>query len=213
MGQPCEIKIAFFGDSIINGKGVSIHKTFSCLLSKQLEEEYKTEANIVLTTMSRNGDTTRDALEKLHYFFNTSYDIVVVQFGMNDCNKWTTEKGFHRVFEKTFAANLMEILIRIYGCGINTVFVCTNHQSTKIEYERDNSEYNKTIREVCALRSVPVIDMEKKIEISQFYDGNYKGHVLPDGVHLSEYGHLLYFNAIKPYLDREIKKILTRGKV
>jgi len=208
-----DIKIAFFGDSIINGKGVPIHKTFSCLLSKQLEDEYKKEVNIVLTMMSRNGDTTRDALEKIHYFFNTSYDIVVVQFGMNDCNKWATEKGFHRVFKTTFMANFMEILTRLHGCGIGSIFACTNHSSTKIKYEKDNSEYNKIIREVCSRCSVNVIDMEKKVEISCLYDGDKGKHVLSDGVHLSEYGHLLYFNAIKPYLDWEIKKILNKGKV
>jgi len=202
-----EIKIVFFGDSIINGKGVPVHKTFVSMLSKQLEEEYK-EAKIIVTMISRNGDTTRDALEKLHYLFNTPYDIVVVQFGMNDCNQWELEKGFPRVFEETFRANLKEILERLEGCGVGVVVVCTNHPSTKEGYAEHNEEYNTIIKEVCRDRDASLIDIEKSIKTSCLYDRNFDAHVLTDGVHLSEYGHLLYLNTIKPYLDGEIIKLL-----
>jgi len=133
---------------------------------------------------------------------------VVVQFGMNDCNSWSSEKAFPRVFQETFAANLREILMRLHRCNVETMFVCTNHPSTKKEYGVQNEMYNNTIRFVCRDRGVSMIDVETSIKTSCLYDKNLSEHVLSDGVHLSEYGHLLYLNVIKPYLNKVIDKLL-----
>jgi lysophospholipase L1-like esterase len=203
-----ELKIVFFGDSIINGKGVPLYKTFVNMLSKSLEEEWGGKAKVETTMISRNGDTTRDALERLHYLFNTAYDIVVLQFGMNDCNIWKTEGLTFRVFKGSFRANLKEILVRLNLCHVGKIFVCTNHPSTKEGYSLNNSEYNDIIREVCKESKEAIIDMELAVEEEFLFHSHRTDHVLKDGVHLSEFGHQIYYNEIKPYLDEEITNLL-----
>jgi lysophospholipase L1-like esterase len=200
----------FFGDSIINGKGVPVYKTFVSMLSKALEEEWKEKAKVVVTMVSRNGDTTRDALEKLHYLFNTVYDIVILQFGMNDCNIWKTEGGVVRVLEESFRANLKEIITRLKLCGAGKTFVCTNHSSSKEGHDLSNREYNDIIREVCVGENILNIDMELAVDEEFLFVSHRTDHVLPDRIHLSEFGHMVYYNEIKPYLDREIENIIKK---
>ena len=86
-------KVYIFSDSIGFGQLVSPSETWVNDLSDKLIN-LKKRYDILLQNPSVNGCTTRQALERL-YFDCTSHkpDLVIIQFGLNDCNFWDTDYG------------------------------------------------------------------------------------------------------------------------
>ena len=79
-------KIFVFGDSVSFGELVSSNKSWPSLLSNHLDS---TNKNVLVQNFSKNGDTTRLALLRLDFdILKRSPEIVIVQFGINDCNIW-----------------------------------------------------------------------------------------------------------------------------
>ena len=151
-----KIKIAFFGDSVCFGQGISIHKGWVTQLSSYLEElGEKNNVYISVENKSINGNTTRLALERMPYDIqNHNYNIIIIQFGMNDCNYWQSDKGLPRVSPQAFEANLNEIINRGINFGAKYIFINTNHptvknqiiSNTNISYQESNKKYNEIIR-------------------------------------------------------------------
>ncbi|MFC1606583.1 SGNH/GDSL hydrolase family protein [Candidatus Latescibacterota bacterium] len=213
------VKIYFFGDSICFGQYVSSHKTWVNRVSHKLDEFAADHNNeIIVQNPSRNGDTTRQALERMAYDVQShDPDILYVQFGMNDCNYWVTDRGVPRVSGDAFTANLKEIITRALAFDVKHVFLATNHPSTldiepfpytETTYQESNELYNKRVRDVIGMftSKVSLIDIEQS-----FYkhapDRDHLGKlVLADGLHLSEAGHDLYVEVVYP----EIKNILLK---
>ena len=84
-------------------------------------------------------------------------DILLVQFGMNDCNYWQSDHGLPRVSRASFRANLEEIVERAFRFGARRVLLNTNHPTGRdrerlpfadITYQDSNAEYNRLIRAV-----------------------------------------------------------------
>ena len=179
--------IFFFGDSITYGQVISVEKTWVHKLAKYINDNCNDQ--YIIQNSSVLGNTTRDALNRIYQdiLFRTP-SIVYVQFGMNDCNMWETEKGLCRVMPKTYEANLEEIIQRLvsYNCK---VILGTNHYADKTaEYDIRNKEYNEIIRKVAYSQNIPLIDHGFEAE-----NVNYLDLILPDGIHLSEQGHELYY--------------------
>lgn len=197
-------KIMFFGDSICAGQYISIHKGWVSRLSKSLYEQ------AVVLNSSVNGRTTRQALEDMPYHIQEQYpDMLVIQFGMNDCNYWTSDKGQPRVSIKAFEANLEEIIKRAFAFNTRKIFLNTNHPTgltkskikyTEIVYEDSNKQYNDIIRKVAKNNDVILND----IELEFINNNNLENLLLPDLLHPSELGHELYFNIINPVIKKEI---------
>ena len=202
------------GDSICYGQLISPHLIWVARLSKALEEVSTEESPILLQNASLNGNTTRQALERMAYDI-TSHgpDFVWVQFGMNDCNYWATDKGVPRVSKQAFAANLEEIVERALAAGAKRVFLSTNHPSLKgafahmdsLSYDQSNAEYNGIIRETHAAivaRGLPVVlnDNEAawKKRLSEDASLTLDQLLLPDRIHLSLEGHQLYAETVIP---------------
>ena len=74
----------------------------------QLEDlANETGREIVVANASVNGTTTRQALERMGYEVQShGVDVLIVQFGMNDCNFWETDRGLPRVSPEAFAGRL-----------------------------------------------------------------------------------------------------------
>lgn len=216
------MNIYFFGDSISFGQGVSVDLTWVNQIAQKLHEQFG-ENEITVINTSINGNTTRMALERMPYDVQShEVDVLVLGFGMNDCNYWVTDQGVPRVSQNAFRANLQEIIDRAFHFGSRQVVVRTNHPSprkdyminTTITYGESNRIYNEIIREVAGDNpQVVFVDMEKEFEKRECTGGDYeKGALtLPDGVHLSRLGHEVYFACMYPVLSAIVDN-MVKGK-
>lgn len=204
-----KIKITFFGDSICVGQGVSIHNGWRAKISAKLTTKYN---NLVISSAAENGRTSRQALEKMPFEIQAdSPDLLLIQYGMNDCNYWKTDNGVPRVSKKSFRANLFEMIERAQHNGVKKVYINTNHPTTRnnifpktnITYQESNSQYNSIIKEVCAQSAAELIDIEKHIiELCNGANLRIDDFLLEDGLHLSELGHDIYYKLIYPKIDQ-----------
>ena len=210
--------MVFFGDSICVGQGVSIHKGWVPQIAMRAESLGKRLGlDLVVVNASVNGSTTRQALERLPYEVQSpGVWVLLVQFGMNDCNYWQTDRGLPRVSRASFAANLEEIIVRGFTFGARRVLLNTNHPTTRnhetfpstdTTYEASNIAYNGIIREVAGRfrDRVALNDVERAF---RDHVGNDRGRLdellLEDGLHLSEAGHDLYFSCVMPAVEKSI---------
>ena len=202
------MKIIFFGDSVCVGQHVTHHKSWVSMISQKLEDR------AIILNSSVNGRTTRQALEDMPYHIQgQKADILILQFGLNDCNYWISDKGLPRVSPKAFEANLEEIIDRAYNFDVSKVFLNNNHPTllnrdkiphTDITYEDSNKKYNNIVREVAERNNVIFNDIERTF---LNYEKGVFELLLPDFLHLSIRGHQLYFDIIYPYLIREILEL------
>jgi len=213
MIKPPMIKIMFFGDSICYGWLVASHRTWVTLISKHLYERYG--KRLWVNNCSIPGNTTRMALERMPFDVQAyGVDIILIQFGINDCNLWETDGGLPRVSKEAFQTNLEEIINRAKVFGARHVLLNTNHPTSKfiqlgnkqIAHQKGNKKYNGVIRKVAQVRDdVRLIDIEKRLFTMS------ESFVLPDGIHLSEVGHDLYFSIVCPYLEQAVEDVIGEG--
>jgi acyl-CoA thioesterase-1 len=203
---------------------VSIHKGWVTRTSASLSElaqEYNRD--IIVVNASANGRTTRQALEQMPYEVQSQYpDILVVQFGMNDCNYWQTDRGVPRVSPKAFEANLEEIITRAFAFGAKKALINTNHPTgrdqsmmpyTTITYQRSNEQYNGIIRNVATRLDDRVILNDVESVFRTYTNNNPEGLLRlllpdPDLLHLSEEGHNLYFETVYPVIKRAVLELI-----
>ena len=204
------LRVTFFGDSICVGQGVSIHAGWVTRLAQQLDQIAIAHGRrIVVTNASSNGSTTRQALERMPYEVQSQgMDVLIVQFGLNDCNYWLTDGGMPRVSPGAFAANMKEIVMRGRRFGARYVFLNNNHPttrdqdilpSTSITYEQSNRYYNQIIRDIASEMpgSATLTDIESIFDdFTGLERERLKPLLLDDGLHLSLKGHDLYVRAV-----------------
>lgn len=151
------VKVYLLGDSICFGQLVNSYQTWPSLVARALNAKEKNETTYLLQNAGVNGNTTRQALERLHYDVTSQRPMfVLVQFGMNDCNYWRTDGDQPRVSPAAFKANLVEIISKCHSSGVRHCFLNTNHPSAKgpfehvqrLTYDESNQEYNTYIRQV-----------------------------------------------------------------
>jgi acyl-CoA thioesterase-1 len=218
------IKVFFFGDSICFGQGISLHKGWVPRISAKLDKVAQNHnREILIVNSSVNGRTTRQALEHMPYEIQSHQPaVLIVQFGMNDCNYWETDGGNPRVSPKAFAANLEEIITRAFTFGAKKVLLNTNHPTgrdqevmpfTNISYQQSNERYNQIIRDVAARQDSRVIlnDIEKAFKTDPLNNSR-RGLLtllLPDLLHPSERGHELYLDVISPILEAVVVELIV----
>ena len=216
-------KVYIFGDSIGFGQLINTSSTWVNDLSIKLTQ-LKKDKEIIVQNPSINGCTTRQALERLYYDCTSHKpDLVLVQFGLNDCNYWDTDYKLPRVFPESFIENLKEMLFKIDACGTSKLFLNTNHPTNKgyigesknINYEESNRKYNLCIREVYKYLkmknlNIELIDIEEKWNlILKNKNKIINDFLLSDGVHLNIEGHNLYKKIVNEriisFIDKNIK--------
>ena len=161
------------------------------LFAEKFESVYGKD--FVVMNPSINGNTTRDAINRLHYdVLSHTPDFVYIQFGLNDCNIWKQDNGICRVPSYSFRSNLYEIIERCHQFNVNSIFLGANHPTRKNNiYDDLNIEFNNIIRAVAAdISCVTLVDHELNMQDKTDY-------LLPDGIHLNETGHKLYFEFSK----------------
>ena len=224
MNERRHVKIFFFGDSICFGQGVAIHRGWVTRISASLSEAGAAlGCEVTVTNASINGNTTRQALERMPYDIQSQYaDILVVQFGMNDCNYWQTDGGNPRVSARAFGANLEEIITRAFSFGVKKVLLNTNHPTARdrelmphnsITYQQSNERYNQVIRGVAAGCDRRVVLNDIEAAFGRYTGGSAEALLrllLPDLLHLSEAGHNIYFDFVYPEVIKAVREVAGR---
>jgi lysophospholipase L1-like esterase len=210
------MKVYFFGDSICFGQYVSPHRVWVAQIARRLEEELGPA--IVVQSPSVNGNTTRMALERMPHDVQAHLpDLVYIQFGMNDCNHWVSDRGLPRVGAEAFAANLMEIIGRARAAGARRVLLATNHPTPKTEllagtgfsYQDSNEAYNALVREVASAAGpdLQLVDNEESWLHTLQQGATLTDLLLPDGIHLGSAGHDRYFEFVYPFVERAVRDL------
>ena len=166
-----------FSDSIGVGQYISPHKTWVHKLSAWLGDDW------LVINASRNGDTTRLALERMRYdVLSQSPDIVYIQFGINDANVWADANGFPRVRGGAFLENLCEIIERVRK--VNALPVLATNDNIKV------AGGNLFITQAAIVGETQLI-------VHRYNEPT----LLSDNVHLSERGHQLYYERIRDEIN------------
>jgi len=211
------LRIVFFGDSICYGEKVSPNKTFVVRIAQAISEEYGDCCYVDNPSIS--GNTTRMALERMPQAVQKlGVDLIVIQFGLNDCNYWETDHGAPRVNPQSFRWNLQEIMDRSRIFGAKRIILNTNHPTLRTErfsycpqrYEDGNKKYNSVIRRVASANADCIlVDMEKEFRI-RIEDGvQLADLLLEDQLHLSEKGHDIYYCVLEPIILSVLKELLN----
>jgi len=199
------MKVYFFGDSITAGQLVSPHLIWTHSVSKYFHDE---KSFFMFQQVATNGDTSQDALDKVHYqIIDQKPNVVFLQFGLNDANRWTTIDCQNRVSIELFKSNMKMIIERITRIPDVRIFVLTSHIIKKNHLcnkfpslQQDIESYNQVLREISLNNEYDcqLIDFES---ISKNWQADY---LLADGIHLSERGHELYAKVITEELRKQI---------
>lgn len=216
--------MVFFGDSICVGQYVTVHRGWVSRLSERLEGvASRGGASLCVVNASINGNTTRLALERMPQDVQKDgVDLMVVQFGLNDCNYWLTDEGLPRVSPEAFAANLTEIVRRGFACGAKRILLNNNHPTARDQeslrllgqpYERSNERYNDITRTIARGLGDRVIFTDVEMAFHQRTGGRRERLLellqpAPDLLHLSEAGHDLYLEIVGPTLERALSEVL-----
>ena len=135
-------------------------------------------------------------------------DILFVQFGLNDCNFWKTDRGLPRVSPESFESNLIEIIQRSKRFNIKKIILLSNYPvNTKKKYRnnkfiKNNEKYNSIIKKCSRKKKVFFIDVYK-----YFKNSFEKSFLNEDGIHLNQKGNKLYFDSLK----ENVVKIITNS--
>lgn len=150
-----------------------------------------------------SNETTRNGLERFpRDVQEVGPKAVILQFGLNDCNRWETDRGLPRVSPAAFVANLEEMVQRCRVFSIRP-FLCTLTPTRKTgRHSADAEEYDAALRGVAARMNVELIDVRTAFEAWQDpADTEWADLVLPDGVHLNEVGHRVFATTVQRTLD------------
>ncbi len=144
---------------------------------------------------------------------------MVVQFGLNDCNYWQSDKGLPRVSLEAFEANLKEIINRGRRFGAHRILLNNSHPTTRdqlvlphtdITYEDSNRQYNAAARAMAKALPREVFFQDIENEFNRFIASGepLSALLLEDGLHLSEAGHLKYFGIMSQVVIRAVNDFL-----
>lgn len=197
--QAARLRAVFFGDSICHGQHVSVERIFVARLAASFNALLAPP--VLFENRSINGNTTRQGLERLSYDVTSHRpDLVYVQFGLNDCNVWQTDFGRPRVAPEAYAGNLGEIVSKVRAAGARSVILGTNHPCRLgEEYEARLLVYNDIVREVSRQDGTVLADVRA---VSPGFDPCSMLH--PDGIHLSEAGHVFYAGFLRQLILGEL---------
>ena len=216
------ITVVFMGDSITEGQYVhhSLRWTERLVRSIRAQVESREVDCDALHFFNRgiSGETTRQGLERFPRDVQVLQpDVMTLQFGLNDCNCWDTDRGLPRVSEAAYRANLIEMIDRARMFGAKHIILSTNHPTLRLRLlasgqslEERRMRYNKIVREVAAETDVTLCDIEmvfsdvENDELSQLLLPE------PDILHLSELGHQKYFSGIYDLALKAVNQVIWR---
>jgi acyl-CoA thioesterase-1 len=208
------ITLVHMGDSITFGQYVDSTHRWSTLVAERLEGAFDGAFEIRSVNRGISGQTTRMGLERFPSDVqDVGPDVMTLQFGLNDCNCWETDRGLPRVSEDAFVANLVEMVERARRFGAREIVMQTNHRTLRRAplpsgevFEDANARYSELIREVARTVGAALCDIREVFE--PFDDDTLERMLLPapDLLHLSTEGNRVYADAIYPYVEAAVER-------
>ncbi|MCH7603342.1 MAG: SGNH/GDSL hydrolase family protein [Planctomycetes bacterium] len=210
------ISLIHMGDSITFGQYLDPSLRWTTIVSNCNRKVFAgLDLEIVARTYGVSGETTRMGLERFPQDVQDyTPDILTLQYGLNDCNCWATDKGHPRVSEAAFEANLLEMIARTRVFGAKEIILSTNHRTLRRDtlasgevYEDANARYCDIVREVARQAEVMLCDIQMTFD--GFSDEQLARMVMPtpDLLHLSEEGNRVYADTIYPYIRQSIESL------
>jgi lysophospholipase L1-like esterase len=201
------LKIVYTGDSITMGEYVDPSKCWVSIIHDKLTKSLKKYPVQILSINSGvNGATTRIGLELFPENVQRHRpDVVVIQYGFNDCNRWLTDRGLPRVSEMAFKANLIEMVRRSRVFGAKEVIIINMYSTLKGgAYELRRQSYNMAIEEI--IFNEPVT----RFDISHKFSDRENEFLLqpPDGIHLNENGHKFLADILELSILKKVRRIV-----
>ena len=167
------MRIIAIGDSITSGQYLPSEQAWPAILAELTGHE-------VLNAGVAN-ETTRQGLERFpRHVQERSPDVVIIQFGLNDCNRWKTDNGLPRVSLGAYRENLIEMVERVRACGAAPMIADITPTQKSAQHQRDRNEYRRAAAFVAVDQGARFI-----------YANLYVRHLL-DAVHLTPEGHRIF---------------------
>jgi lysophospholipase L1-like esterase len=213
-----QISVVFFGDSITEGQYIEHYSRWTDILARALQTSFGGDNGVDIRAFNRgiSGETSRQGLMRYAQDVqDISPDVLTIQFGLNDCNHWVTDKGHPRVSQNSFRSNLEEMIDRARIFGSKHITLMNNYRTLRTStltggktLEEERVVYNRILKEVahdCGVGFFDIDDWFKKIDEKQYAD-----YLLPepDLLHLSELGHEHYASGLLPIIQSSIREIV-----
>jgi lysophospholipase L1-like esterase len=215
------MKLVHMGDSITFGQFVEPEHRWTSVVRKWLMERFCWGMEIHAVNCGVPGETTRLGLERFPVAVQqVEPQILTIQYGLNDCNCWETDRGLPRVSARAFEANLVEMIARARQCGTEEIILATNHPTLRQRpmvsgesYEAANWRYSEIVRSVAKECAVTLCDVRMVFE--RYEDGGLQQMLLPapDQLHLSVEGNRMYAATIMPYVVEAVEAVTARRSV
>ncbi len=167
-----------------------------------------------------SGETTRQGLERFPRDVQVlEPNVMTLQFGLNDCNCWDTDRGLPRVSEAAYRANLLEMIARARAFGASHIILSTNHPTLRYRklidgktLEERRIKYNEIVRDVAKEAKVILCDIEKAFE--DVDRDQLRAMLLPepDVLHLSQLGHERYASAVFLNIADAVREVIMEKK-
>lgn len=189
------MKILAVGDSITYGEGVDTWNRWTSIVDRALHDHEVMNKGVC-------GDTTRLGLERFPEDVQRQQpDVLLIQFGLNDCNRWETDSGVSRVSPRAFEANLCEMIERARAFDVRHIAVIGMTPTTKDSCLPQWWRYAGKIKTACEHGGATLIAPGTG-------STNCTKFLLPDGVHLNERGNGTVAQAVLGWLA---PLVLTAG--
>lgn len=215
------LTLVFFGDSITEGQYVHHSLRWAELVSTRLKAQFGAQLDPERQfhyVHGVSGETTRQGLERFpRQVQQLCPDVLTIQFGLNDCNCWDSDRGAPRVSPEAYRANLVEMIDRARRFGTRQIILSTNHPTLRSRIlvsgqtlEDRRVVYNDLVREVARQCEVQLCDIAAAFDFAA--PDVLAGLLLPepDVLHLSPSGHRVYAEAILPFVSKAVVQILQR---
>ena len=126
------MKVIAFGDSITYGQNVRSSEAWPAVLERLTGHDVRNEGVC--------GETTRLGLERFPKAVQLHEpDVVCIQYGCNDANRWASDLGPERVGIDAYVANIADLIARCAAVEAKPI-VLRPHQP-----ETPDSEYNERV--------------------------------------------------------------------
>lgn len=203
-----EWKIVCFGDSLTYGYGVLSHVAYPAQLAQNLPEK-RPESQWRIYNRGVNGDTSRDALQRLEGdLLRLKPQIAVILLGSNDsalnewqyCTPWEYEQNLTRMLEALLA--LRQERAEFHG-GICLPLLITPPPVVDTDFypftTTDRIEwYREIVLRLAEKYACPVIDLFAAfLQRKEDGDAAYEALFQFDGLHWSNQGYALFYPLIE----------------